>query len=233
MNKKTVGIIGGVGPAATSKLFDLIIKNTYAQCDNDHIHIIIDNNTSIPDRTKAILNNTNDPVREIVKSINKLKQSGADLFAIPCVTAHFYFEEIVNETKINLINIIEEMALLCKKNKINKVGIMATKGTCKAKLFDSFFLKNDIDVFYPNEDELQQLMFIIYKQVKAGVDANPLLMQQYIDRMKKNGVDTIILGCTELPLVFKNGFMNMRFVDSLEVCAKAIIKKAGYKIKNE
>ena len=82
--KKTLGIIGGMGPLATADLFRKIVENTPASCDQEHPHILIDCNTNIPDRTAALLNNGASPVSEMVKSAVYLEQGGADCLMMPC-----------------------------------------------------------------------------------------------------------------------------------------------------
>ena len=88
MGKKIIGIVGGMGPEATADLFMKIIKATPAEKDQDHLRVIIDNNTNIPDRTKAILGQGVSPVTEIKSTVSKLMHAGADILVMPCNTAH-------------------------------------------------------------------------------------------------------------------------------------------------
>ena len=91
---KTIGIIGGMGPLSTVHLFERIVLRTKAQKDQDHIRVLIDSNTNIPDRTKAIISDGEDPVRELVNSAKILENSGADFLIMPCNTAHYFIDEI-------------------------------------------------------------------------------------------------------------------------------------------
>ena len=113
---KTIGIVGGMGPLAAARLFQRIVVLTKANCDNEHIPMIIDNNTRIPDRTKHILFNGENPAVEMVKSASRLEQMGADAIIIACNTAHYHYDEIVNSVKIPVINMIRETAEYIKKN---------------------------------------------------------------------------------------------------------------------
>ncbi|MBR6556177.1 MAG: amino acid racemase, partial [Clostridia bacterium] len=88
--KKTIGILGGMGPLATADLFRKIVLLTEAACDNDHIRIYIDDNASIPDRTAAILQGGTDPVPVMSDSLKKLESCGADCIIMPCNTAHYF-----------------------------------------------------------------------------------------------------------------------------------------------
>ena len=87
---KSIGIIGGMGPAATADLMKKIIDMTDASCDQEHIHMLIDSNTNIPDRTAAILHGGEDPVPEMLASARRLEGAGADFLIMPCNTALFY-----------------------------------------------------------------------------------------------------------------------------------------------
>src|SRR6056297_758139 len=92
--KKTVGIIGGMGPDATVDLFSKIIKLTDANSDQENIHLIIDNNTSIEDRSNYILYNDNNPEEKLKKTAVKLQDYGVDFIAMPCNTAHYFYDSI-------------------------------------------------------------------------------------------------------------------------------------------
>ncbi len=91
--KRMVGILGGMGPAATVDLFDRIVRATPAQTDQEHLHILIDNNPAIPDRTEAILQQGPDPLPGLRAGIQGLENQGADVIAIPCNTAHHYLPD--------------------------------------------------------------------------------------------------------------------------------------------
>ena len=98
--KKTIGIIGGMGPLATAKLFERIVINSGAASDQEHPRVIIDNNTSIPDRTDYILGKGSDPRPELIKTALGLESMGADFLVMPCNTAHYFLDEI--ETTIGI-----------------------------------------------------------------------------------------------------------------------------------
>ena len=231
MQKKIVGIIGGVGPAATAELFSKVVSLTKASCDSEHIHILIDNNPAIPDRTRAIKEGTKAPVKPVVDAGKGLIQMGADFLAIPCVTAHSFYDEILSGLSVPLLNIVEETAEFCKNSGYKKVGILATSGTCGMHIFDKALAKKGIAAVYPNEADQKTVMHIIYDMVKAGKPAEKELLCHCLESMKNQGVDAVILGCTELPLVLCQGDFGMKYIDVLEILAKAIIINAGYDYK--
>ena len=229
--KKIIGIIGGMGPGATALLFQKIIEYTDANKDEDHIHIIIDNNPTIPDRTTAILNQDNTPAICICESGKKLEQSGAQMILIPCNTSHFFYSYIQDNLRVPVINMLEETAKQCVSSGYMKVGILATTGTRKTRIYEGALRKFGITAVYPDEEGQKQIMEIIYNQVKAGKPANTMLIKDQLDIMAKKCVQAFILGCTELPMAFKDGDFGYRFIDTLEVLAKSAIVKAGYRVK--
>lgn len=228
---KTIGIIGGMGPAATARLFKMIIDRTDAMTDSEHIRVVIDSNPKIPDRTKAILNHSDEPAEYIINAGKGLILQGADFMLIPCVTSHYFYEKIQKGIDVPVLNIIDITARKCKSLGLKSVGILATTGTCFARVFDEKMKENGIKVSYPEDEEQELVMDIIYNQVKAGNTIDTGILKPCLDKMSKEGVESFILGCTELPLAFSNGDYGYSYIDVLEVLAEEAITKAGRSFK--
>lgn len=233
MSGKTVGIIGGMGPAATALLFQKMIDYTEASSDSEHIHIIIDNCPSIPDRTTAILKGEDTPAKVICEIGRKLESYGAELLAIPCNTSHYFYSYIQEHMSVPVMNMIEETAKECVAKGFRKVGVLATTGTCQTGTYDRELKKYDIETVYPCEEGQMRLMEIIYDQVKAGKTLNTDIFAGYLEEMKKKGAEAFILGCTELPMAFKDGAYGCCYIDSLDILAKRTVEKAGYQVKRK
>ena len=107
--KKTIGILGGMGPEATARLFQLIIDHTQADTDEDHIPVIIHNEPRIPDRTEAILGRGPSPLPALIDAAVRLQAAGAQLILMPCHTAHHYHPDIVVHLQVPFLNMIEEV----------------------------------------------------------------------------------------------------------------------------
>ena len=223
---KTVGIIGGMGPLATVDLFGKIVNLTDAKCDNDHIHILIDNNTYIPDRTSYILGDGENPINELVKSAKRLKDMGADFLIMPCNTAHYFYNDIINQVSIPFINMIEETAIYINNKNIKKAGLLSTTGTINAKVYDNIFKNYNIDVIKPSYENQNIIMDLIYgiKQGKKEFDIKKI--KNVLNELQDSGVECVILGCTELPIAFDLLSLEGNFVDPTEILAKSAIKKA-------
>lgn len=230
-NKKTVGIIGGMGPGATALLFQKLIDYTDAKSDAEHMHIIIDNNTAIPDRTTAILNGENTPALCIVESGKKLEMCGAELLLIPCNTSHYFYDDIQEQLSVPVVNMIAETAKVCLENGYTKVGVLATTGTCNTNTYGRELNKFGVEAVYPDTEGQKKVMEIIYDQVKAGRKINVQILDQTLKKMASEGAQAFILGCTELPFAIKNGDFGYHFLDSLDILAKCAIEMAGYHLK--
>ena len=139
MDKKIVGIIGGMGPLATADFFKKIVLNTKANIDQEHIKVLIDNNTDIPDRTSAIIHNDKSPVPQLVKSAVMLWAMGAQILVMPCNTAHYFYSEVQKSVEIPVLNMIELTCSALVQKGVKRAGLLATEGTIKSKIYQNVF----------------------------------------------------------------------------------------------
>ncbi|MEJ9281033.1 amino acid racemase [Ureibacillus thermosphaericus] len=232
MMKKTLGIIGGVGPLATMFLGETIVRLTKATSDQEHIHTIIDNDTSIPDRTAFILGKSNqNPVPIIIQDAKKLAEYGADLVCIPCNTAHTFYDEIQQGSPIPVIHMIKETAKQARKLEAKKVAILATDGTIQSNVYQEALIDEGIEPVIPDENTQKLVMSIIYDDVKSGKEVTRERWNEVEDAVVALNCDYIILGCTELSVVNKNLQLGSRYIDSLIVLAETAIRSCGYEVK--
>ena len=232
--KKTIGILGGMGPLATADLFRKIVLMTDAACDNDHIRIYIDDNSSIPDRTAAILSGGPDPVPNMTDSLRKLEACGADCIIMPCNTAHYFLPQLQALTPIPILSMLEATAKACAAAYPGKTAaILATKGTLATRLYDNALAKEGVACLTPDEAGQDALMRVIYDGVKAGAapDAYRQDMTRVLDDLTARGADYFILGCTELPLAAQALGLTQPTVDPTAELAKTAITFCGYRWK--
>lgn len=223
--QKTIGIIGGMGPAATYDLFRKIIEKTDAKTDQEHIHICIDCNTNIPDRTKAILGNGEDPVPELVRSGIRLQGMGADVLLMPCNTAHYFYERITPFLDVPLLNMLQETARHIERRGLRKVGLLATDGTLRSGVYHRALSAAGIETLTPPAAQQAGVMELIYQGVKANNRAlNPAAFQATVDELVTSGAEALVLGCTELPLAFEMYDIHGPTIDPTAVLAEAAIR---------
>jgi aspartate racemase len=229
MPEKIIGILGGMGPEATIDLFYKIIKSTPAEKDQDHLRIIIDNNPKIPDRTAAILGKGKDPLPALQEAARNLEKAGADFIIISCNTAHYFLPLIQESVKIPILNMIEEAAKETQQRipQIKKVGLLASIGIYKTEIYHQHFKKFNIEVTSPEEKDKEEVMNTIYA-VKAGNLSEGIkksilkIAQELINK----GAEVIIAGCTEIPLILKEGDVSVPIIDPTQILAKATVQKA-------
>ncbi len=241
--KKTVGIIGGMGPLATCDLLETIIKFTEAEKDQEHIHVLVDCNTNIPDRTKAILHGGEDPVPELIKSGKRLIEAGAELLVMHCNTVHYFHDRVAKELSVPLLHIPEETARALAAAGVRKAGILATNGTRQAGVYDKALSKENLSAVWPQEEAQDLLMSVIYDYIKAGKTGwDKEGISAMIREMKERGAERIVIGCTEIPLILREldeykgveeFTEDLGFIDPAVLIAKIIIQKAGYKVKTK
>lgn len=231
MNEKILGIIGGMGPEASAQLYMKIIKKTSVKKDQDHFRIIIDSNPKIPDRTKAILGLGESPVPEIVQTAKNLENMGVELACIPCMTSHYFYDEIVKQVKLPIMNALEELNAYLEKNypSVKKVGVLATTGTKNTKIFDQYL--KGYTMIYPDETiQEENVMKAIYGEgtgIKSGVlTGEPVrLLLEAGESLILKGAEVIILGCTEIGLVLNENNLSFPGIDPLNVMTEAMIEK--------
>ena len=233
MKEKIIGILGGMGPEATSDLFQKIIRNTQAIRDQDHFRVLIDNNPKIPDRTPAILDSGENPVPMMIEVAKNLKKAGADFIVIPCVSAHYFIEELREGVSITIVSIIDEVAGVLERYVpgIKRVGLIATTGTIKADLFQDRLREIGVEVLVPFPKKQENLvMSAIYGEsgIKAGLVSleNKEKILQTSKALIEKGAQGIIGGCTEVPLVVNQTDIDVPFFDSLNILALSAIRIA-------
>lgn len=229
--KKTIGMIGGMGPMATVDLFKKIILATDAREDQEHIHILIDNNTNIPDRTAAILGKGPSPVPELTKSAQRLEAAGADFLIVPCNTAHNFLPQVAPSVKIPFLNMITATAEYCKEKGYKKVGLLASAGTVHTGIYQKALNAVGVEVMQPNPEQEPFVHGMIYNGVKANdynFDASGT--QRVVDEMTKDGAEAFVMGCTEVPVGVEMFHLKGNFIDATEVLAEKAVAAAGYKV---
>lgn len=230
MNK--VGVIGGMGPMATAKFMELVINNTKADNDQDNVDMLICQYSSTPDRTSYILDNSKeDPAPTMIRAAKLLERENCSFLVMPCNTATYFYDKIAESINIPLINIVEETVKCCISKGAKKIGLMATDGTIKSRVYEEYIPSN-IDLFVPDEDVQKRIMGIIYDEVKQNMIPNKDNFLDVLSYFKNNDCDCIVMGCTELSVALEQlDIEDEKIVDSLTVLAKLTITKAGKRIK--
>lgn len=228
--KKSIGIIGGMGPLATADLFEKIILHTQASCDQEHLRVYIDSNTRIPDRTAALLCGGADPAPELVSSARGLEAQGADVLIMPCNTAHNFYDAVQAAVSVPVLHMIRLTARALTDRGVRTAGLLATDGTVRTGIYQRTFAGTGVELLVPEEAEQRAIMDMIYQGVKAGRrDYDAAAARRAMEALMSRGAETLILGCTELPLAAKLYSLEFPVTDPTLELALGAIRYAGGK----
>lgn len=225
---KKLGIIGGLGPMATTYFLYLLTQMSRAENDQEHMEILMHSKPSIPDRTRYILGLSRDnPAIQMAEVGRELKDMGAELLAIPCITAHYFHEELEKNIGLKVLHAVQETAEYLRQAGVDKVGILATDGTVKSGLFESVLNRYGIAAVNPGEESQRMVMDLIYHQIKSGEKGNIDDFIQVGEELSAAGAQVNLLGCTELSLLKRDYVLPAGYLDVLEVLAKCAVQECG------
>lgn len=231
--RKTLGILGGMGPEATAYFFELIIRNTRAATDQDHVPVVIWSDPRVPNRTKAILEGGPSPRPFLIAGARALEAAGASFAVIPCVTAHYFLPEVAARVDIPFVSLLDEARryLATEHPTVRRVGLVATSGTVRSGLVRDVFAKAGLEVLSPAAPDQERIMEAIFgpRGIKAGFRTGSprRAVLGVARRLARNGAQAIMAGCTEIPLVLGAGDLEVPFVDPMLAGARACVRRAG------
>ena len=224
--KQVIGILGGMGPQASAHLVDLLIDASIkngVKNDSDFPEIILD---SVPvSNFISDSKNLNQALKILKRRVKLLNNMNVSKLAIACNTAHILLEDLQSVSRVPFVSIIEEVVNVVRDKKIKKVGLLATPSTIRFGLFENALNKFNIKVVLPTSKE-RKICEGIIRNVIAGKKSklDTLQIKLIANSLRKLGAQGIILGCTELPLIFPKKF-SIPVFDSLDILAKALLRK--------
>ncbi len=232
---KAIGIVGGVGPAAGTDLANKVFSHTLADRDQDHINLFLASCPSIiPDRTEYLINGGEDPAPGIERCISWLSGCGATAVGVCCNTAHApgILSRVNIPKGVAFVNMIEKTHDFVSKVFSDraglKVGLLATLGTLRCNVYDYYFS----EIIKPDEIVAKAVHQAIYDKVYgikalSGVSEKAReAVSSAVDHLRGKGCSVVILGCTELPLVFNGSrsYYGIDLVDPTEILAIELIR---------
>ncbi len=218
-----------MGPEATVDFYREIIRLTPASRDQEHIPVLIYSNTRIPDRTAAILDGGEDPLPHLITSARVLECAGAGIITIPCNTAHFYLESLRREITIPILHMIDEtlLDLRVRHPEVRAVGLLGTAASIRTRIYQEAFEPAGLTVAVPQESGQDGLMAAI-RDIKAdrNRDQARKTVENVCAGLVAEGAEVIILGCTELPLVFESRSPLCPVLNPTRILAQAAVRWA-------
>lgn len=236
MSSKTIGIMGGMGPEATLRLYRYILDETPANKDQEHLRTIIFSNPRIPDRTQALIGVGKSPVPEIVSTARQLHAAGADFIIVPSVSAHYFLNEIENVIPIPFLSIIDITIRILRDHypEIARIGLLSSDGVIEKRLFHDRLEKVGVEVITPMpqaQKEFIQATVFGERGIKAGwlTHENKRKLIHATQGLQSIGAQAILIGCTEISLLLDQEDVAVPLVDSLMLLAKAAVHEAAFR----
>jgi aspartate racemase len=217
--QKTVGVMGGFGPETTADFFSKLIAETPAQSDQDHLHILVDNNPGVPNRHLAIRGEAPSVGPDLAIMARRLETAGADFLVMVCNTAHAWTDEIRASVSIPFVSFIEEVCdHVARSHEPCPVGIMAADGCLEAGLYQDALASRGFEPVCWDENARQRFMTLVFR-IKAGERdaAMSAEMAALAETLARRGARLIISGCTEIPLVLDAADVSIALISSTDL----------------
>ena len=231
-SQPVVGVIGGLGPAATALFLQLVVDLTPAARDQDHLDLVVLDHSTTADRTAYILDPEHavNPGPGLARDAARLASLGAAFVSIPCNTAHHFVDQITAASGLPVVDVVEETARTAADAAgAGTVAVLATDGTRAAGVYQRALERLGVGVVLPSDEQQKLVMSVIYDGVKGGgpVDVDGLLT--VVEQLRADGAGVVVMGCTELSVVYHDEGWSERpdIVDSVETLARATVVRAG------
>jgi aspartate racemase len=244
-----IGILGGMGTQAGLDFCNKLAMLNRGKSDQEYPLFMLYNKSNIPGRPESIGVQTKElslipkspkniiKYNKVLKSLligcRSLEKSGCKFIVIPCNTAHYWYDDLQKKINIPIINMPKEVfkhtQRKCSKN--SKIGLLATEGTLKTKIYDRLFEKN-FQLIKPTDALQKNSVNKTIKYVKMGnVKLAEKSIRKSINYLLKMKCKKIILGCTELPIAifafksFKKVKLSKIFLDPNLILATSSMTK--------
>ena len=213
-----LGVLGGMGPAATLDFLAKLQALTPAERDQDHIRTLVDINPQVPDRNDPV----NRPGPVLAEMAGALRGAGADVLAIACNTAHAYADIITRASGLPLIDMIGTASAAARDSGARRAGVLGTRQALK--LYREYLAAQGMGMVTLEPERQEEFMSLLYriKGGERGPDVRSGMAALTAD-LAAGGAEAIIAGCTEVPLVIEAGAGRLPFIDAGEALARRCV----------
>jgi aspartate racemase len=225
-DERILGVLGGMGPLASAQFMLRLTLLTPAIRDQDHIPAVLWSDPRVPDRTASQAGGA-DPLPWLLRGIMGLKQAGCHAIAIPCNTAHGWYDEMQDAAAIPILHIVDAAAVELRRIGIpgGTVGVMATQATLAMQLYQNRLGALGWNCIVPPQAEMDRLVSPAIALVKANrIDEAYTPLVEVACGLAARGAKAVVLGCTEIPLAIQAGpAPGLPVVDTIDALARAAI----------
>jgi aspartate racemase len=228
-NDKVLGVLGGMGPLASAQFMLRLTLLTPAGRDQDHIPAVLWSDPRVPDRTRGRLQGGGDPLPWLLRGIAGLRQAGCGAIAIPCNTAHGWYEEMQDAAGVPILHIVDAAATDLRRLGIRsgRIGLMGTQATLAMRLYQDRLDDLGWTCITPDQAQMDRLVTPAIALVKANRVAEAYTpLAEVVNDLASRGATAVVLGCTEIPLGILAGpadALRAPVVDTIDALARAAI----------
>ncbi len=199
-----LGVLGGMGPLATVDFLRKLVDRTPARADHEHIPFVVHSVPQLPDRIRAIFDGGASPLPKLIDAIETLQAAGAVCIAMPCNTAHYWYDEFAPAAKVPFLHIADAAlaTLASHRQPMARLGLLGTRGTLRAGFYQRRFAERRVECVISSPADQKELVDPAIKAVKANdLDSATPLIERAAERLLEQGASSVVLGCTEIPVV--------------------------------
>lgn len=229
MSGRVVGVLGGMGPAATWDFCRRLLAATPATRDQDHLRVLVDADPGVPDRNAALAGDGPSPGPRLAEMARGLKRAGAELLCMPCNAAHAFAADAKAATDLPFVDMIEATvdATVARLPGVPSVALLATTATLDAGLYPAAFAARGVATIGVTTEQRTRMMAAIYDVKRGAPDEVPraalaALAAEFTDA----GAGALVAACTEVPLVLREQDVTVPLIGSSDALAAAVVRAA-------
>ena len=222
-----IGILGGMGPLATADFFAKLTRATPAEHDQDHFPVTLESAPQIPDRVAAMQGQGEDVLPALRAVAQRLVVAGCDLIVMPCNTAHLWHATLAAELPVPFLHIADAVAE--QLGSARKLGLMGTTATLTSRLYQHRIAATNsaCEWALPADAEMASAVMPGVAAVKrCEITQARALLLPVAQRLAEQGIDALVLGCTEIPLAITQADLGVRVIDATDALARATVQAA-------
>lgn len=225
---RCLGVLGGMGPLAGAHFLRRLIEMTPASCDQEHIPVLLRSDPRVPDRTAAMLAGGKSPLPDMMQGIALLEDAGADCIAIPCNTAHLWFQQLAASSQVPILHIVDAVLEDLRRHGIHggPIGLLATPATLALDLYQPSLQQGGYEVLLPEAQAFDDCVAAIGAVKSNRLEQALAPACRAIESLAAQGARAVVLACTELPLAVPHACregLGVVITDSVDALARSVL----------
>lgn len=227
---KKIGLVGGLGPTSTVNYYLGLIDLCRKKKGEDVYPEIVIDSVNMSKHTEAFSKGDYDKICNLlIESLSALKSAGAEVAAVTANTEHIVWDKACGRFPLPVISIVDEVIAEIKRCEYERVLVFGTEFTMSSGLYENAFIKNGIVPIIPDDEDKRVIGKIIYPNLENGIviPEDKIKMIELAEKyIKSQHADSMLLGCTEIPLMLKDGDISVPLLNSTEVHINAVYRYA-------